>query len=54
MGEIGSEEGDLVGLWVWWVLTEEGEGRDWVLCLSGFKSFMLCEIFILFYVFFFF
>ena len=31
MGEIGSEEGDLVGLWVWcvwWVLIEEGEGRD--------------------------
>ena len=47
--EIGSEEGDLVGLWVWWVLTEEGEGRDWVLCLSGFKRFMLREKFFFFF-----
>ena len=25
------------------VLTEEGEGKDWVLCLLGFKGFMLRE-----------
>ena len=31
------------------VLTEEGEGRDWVLCLSGFKSFMLREKFFIFF-----
>ena len=41
-GEIGSKEGDLIGLWVWWVLIEEGDGRDWVLRLLGFRKILCC------------
>ena len=41
-GEIGSEEGDLVGLWLWWVLIKAGEVRDWVLRLLGFRKILCC------------